>query len=100
MINFTNIRNHLPEYHENKSLWAYMHCKYVKDAPEVYKFITNSVWAYDYCKHIKDRPEVRKHITDSKWAYCYCVFIKDRPDVRKFIKDKELHRYHIWNYNR
>ena len=71
MLNFLNIREHLPEYHKDKSLWAYLYCYNIKDKPEAYKLINDSNDAYNYCTYIKDRPEVRKHITDSYWASCY-----------------------------
>ena len=87
MINFLNIREHFPQYHEDKSHWAYGYCKNIKDKKEAYKLITDSNYAYFYCEYIKDRKAVRKFITDSYWAYTYCRTVKDRPSIRKYITD-------------
>ena len=97
MINFLNIRNHFPEYHENKSWWAYRYCKDVKDKPEIRKHVTDSFDAYNYCKNVKDRPEIRKYITDSEGAYWYCKNVKDRSEIRMHITENYyLVRYRKW----
>ena len=97
MINFLYIREHSPEYHEDKPQWTYRYCRYVKDSPSVRKLINNSYWAYMYCRDIKDRPEIRKYITDSSWAYYYCTEIKDRSEVRMYITENYyLGRYREW----
>ena len=46
---------------------AYCYCRFIKDVPEVRKFITESYYAYWYCRFIKNDPEVRKHITDEDY---------------------------------
>jgi len=64
MINFLHIREHLHEYHEDKSWWAYFYCLNIKDRPSIRKFITHGYWANEYCRNIKEDTEVAKRIDD------------------------------------
>ena len=50
MLNFLYITNHCPEYHEEKSQWAYYYCRWIKDRPEVRRFITRKEDIVNYEK--------------------------------------------------
>ena len=97
MINFLNIREHFPQYHEDKSHWAYQYCKNIKDSPEIAKLITNPSLSYYYCHCVRDDKKIALQITSSGWAYSYCLQVKDRPEVRRYITEKlHLDWYKNW----
>ena len=54
---------------KEQSKWVYNQCLKLKeenkkDHENIWKLITDSEDAYRYCRYVKDRPEIRKYIKE------------------------------------